>query len=206
MPVDKPIPGTSNQPPVDTGAEISPDGNPTGEVLAAPKSTHEIEPKPTDETPPKSMEDLSPASDEQPKVDEEGKPIVDFTEFIQNKNVEAPEVKPPVKTEEAPKLSRKDKVQQDLSTRNLEGIPDELQPHFKQEMSREAFDKITPLVKEHRALKAENEQLKTKVDALSKNALPDNYYEHPSGFILDSDYLATENNAALANQILNHWQ
>ena len=236
----------ANQPKVDEGMEISPDGGLISQMAApshapriapAQQQSQSMEKAPSvdehgneikaDATDNAQRTEKEPSQVEQvsQKTDETQEKLTDFTEFLKVKDTGEP-------TDEIQKQKVEDKVsevktkekdkgqqaqaqqkppiavrkEQDLSSRDLTGLPDDLQPHFQKDMSRAAFDKIKPLILEHKTLKDENTAQKTELERLRKGAIPDSYYDNPAGFVLDPAYINAESTAVQAQQILNHWQ
>lgn len=221
-----------NQPPVDLGQEISPDGNPVTQ-MAAPSSAHRAsssnatsmqdaptvnEDEPTTTTPeetntevaqPVVSEDTKGGEETQIKPKEEDE-VADFTEFLKVKDTGEPtdelqkqksaEVQPTVKP---PIAERK---AQDAATRDLTGLPDDLVPHFQKDMSRAAFDKVKPIILEHKTLKEKSATQEAELERLRKGAIPDSYYDNPNGFVLDPEYQKAEMAVSQAQAVLEHWQ
>lgn len=168
---------------------ISSDGVP---VAAEPKVVNPLPEPKVGEQPNKVEEKSEEKSEEKPEE------VVDFTSFENIKGVDKiPEVKP--------KLEVKPEVEIPQE-RDYSDIDPELAPLFKQ-MSNEAFRRLKPVLKEH---KEALEKLKAKdveVEEVRKNAnkLPDNYYEHPHGFVLTPEYSETSSAVSLCKTIADHW-
>lgn len=237
-----------NQPKVDLGQEISPDGGVVTQ-MAAPTSRH-VQPQQQRQEQQESTTSLA----EQPNVDESGNEVTtetsqeastsqtaegqqgnqetqgdegkvtDFTQFLQaketgeltdeihKKKVEETEVQvqPKGDGQQQQQVQQKPTIAErkaaDLSTRDLTGLDADLQPHFQKDMSRAAFDKIKPIILEHKTLKEAAAQKDAELERLRKGAIPDSYYENPNGYVLDPSYQQAEMNAAQAHAVLQHWQ
>jgi len=176
-----------------------------------------------EQTPPTPTDEQSPVTEETPAVEQEK--VTDFTEFLKIKDTGEPtdeiqkqkaketpegEVQKPAetqdKTQQVTKATLKQKVEQDLKSRDLTGLPEELVPHFQKDMSRAAFDKVKPIVLEHKTLKEKTAAQEQELERLRKGAIPDSYYDNPYGFVLDPEYQQAENLTSQAQAILAHWQ
>src|SRR6266404_5543209 len=98
------------------------------------------------------------------------------------------------------------KDKQGLQPRDVTGIPVELTEHFKNEMSRPAYEKIKPLIIERQQLLDSKKELEEKINKLKEGGPPDSYYEHPAGFILTPDYANGLQTVNQAQQFVNHWE
>ena len=222
------IPTKSNQPGTDTGLEISPDGG-VIQQLSSPASATKL-PSSSDSTTmanspsvDESGNAVSPKTEEQIKQSESEK-NVEVTEFlkaketreltdeIQKQKTSENEIQKDkeVKLEAQPSSQTKtpiaERKAQDAATRDLTGLPEELVPHFQKDMSRAAFDKVKPIVLEHKSLKEQSIADKAEIEKLKKGGLPDSYYDNPVGFMLDPEYQKAEGLTYQAQAILNHWQ
>ena len=160
------------------------------------------------------------------KKEEQEEPVVDFTEFLKTKETgelsdeiqkqkTESEVSAKSKTEEgqtqqAQQVQQKqtlaERKAQDLQSRDLTGLPEDLVPHFQKDMSRAAFDKVKPIVLEHKTLKEQAAQQSAELERLRKGAIPDSYYDNPAGFVLDPEYQKAEMTVNQAQAVLAHWQ
>lgn len=103
-------------------------------------------------------------------------------------------------------LTKAEKIAQDKKTRDTTGIPDELVPHLKDEMSRPAFDKVTPLLREVPVLKQQVTELTKQLENAKKGNIPDSYYEHPNGVVLTPDFVSASQRVNTSQQIADHWR
>ena len=135
---------------------------------------------------------------------------VDFTDFLKLANKphttedKKVEDKTSVKEESQPKSVVQQTVNKDakakLPPRDLADIDDpELVPLLKEKMSRDAFDKIKPIIVEHKKLKNELAEAK-------KGGLPETYYTHEKGYLLTPEFETATQRVNIAGQIFNHWK
>lgn len=89
--------------------------------------------------------------------------------------------------------------------RDLTDIDDDLKPLFKQ-MSNDAFEKVKPIVLEHKKLKAELTAKEQALAEAKKGGLPDNYYEHEMGYVLSPEFTQESSRVQLANAVRDHWR
>lgn len=147
--------------------------------------------------------------------------VTDFTKFLEaketgeltdeiHKKKEAEtqiQAKPSVETQQTTqKPTIAERKAADLSSRDLTGLPEDLVPHFQKDMSRAAFDKIKPLIVEHKTLKEKSAAAEQELERLRKGAIPDSYYDNPNGFVLDPEYQKAEISVIQAQAVLQHWQ
>lgn len=202
--------------------EISPDGVPTGTVVAAPHPST----KPIVQDKPNLEKSVTPSPD---KGNEGKDDTIDFSLFQQVKDgIPSAEAKPtkvedkPIKIEVKPEDKVEDKIkiddkvedkskvvpQQKVDTdgRDYSEFSDDEKGLFKR-MSNEAFNKLKPVYLEHKALKSQLEETNKKLEEAQKGIvkLPDNYYEHPQGFILTPDFMSAQSDVNRAEQVFNHW-
>lgn len=201
--------------------DISPDGtilNPQPQVeqrVVTPPIAPVVEPKVTPEA---KIPDV-----EIPEVE------VDFSDFQRAKDVNfVPEKKTdkplekkddkPLEDKPAPELKTTDKpivtVSKVPTARDLSDIPEEEHSVWKS-MSNESFNKLKPMyVKakqlEEKQVKLEQEHqvTKTALEEAQKGIvkLPENYYEHPSAFILTPEFQQLSQGLTLSQQIVQHWK
>lgn len=206
---------------------ITPDGNIIQQQNVAPQ---------IDKVQPTSEPAVDSTKDETaviPLVDDKGKEgdseILDFNSFLDesggNKKLDAtPREDKPAKEKSEPAtpavpLPAKEVVvtdKKDKNWRDVTTIEDkELADLLVKDVSKKAFDKIIPLVQEHKKLKSEladkdktltltANQLKTLKE--SGPQLPDSYYEHENGYLLDPHFKTVASNVQDAQVILNHWR
>ena len=98
------------------------------------------------------------------------------------------------------------KLQVTNEGRDYSGLPEADIPIFKR-MGNDAFAKFKPIYLEHTQLKETVKQKDAKIAELQKGVpvLPDYYFEHPQGFLLDPTYAQEEANTDLAGKIVQHW-
>lgn len=89
--------------------------------------------------------------------------------------------------------------------RDLSDIDDELKPLFKQ-MSNDAFEKVKPIVLEHKKLKAELTAKEAALVDAKKGGLPDSYYEHEMGYVLSPEFTQESSRVQLASAVRDHWR
>lgn len=203
-----------NQPSVDSGAEITPDGNPI-QQSAAPQPTARTEPQPINK--PAAETEVEPTVIEKPSTEEPKN--TDFTDFLkvrddlvdEPKIIEKPEEKEPEvetvpKDETTPVVPVKEQHKQ-TDARDYSDL-DESEAKIFRAMSNEAFNKLKPAYIERKQLKTELADLKKKNEDLSKGIvqIPDSYYEHPNGFVLTPEFETVSAKLSLSQQILNHWE
>ena len=143
-------------------------------------------------------------------------PLVDETVKEGDKLETGLEEQPPVNEDELKKVASQQAPKTlkeftkpskpELQPRVVDDLPEELKVHFKDEMSRPAFEKIKPLILEHKTLKEQNAELAKKLENYAKGGLPESYYEHPNAFILTPDYLNGLQTVNTAQQIAQHWE
>ena len=157
-----------------------------------------------------SQDSSEETEEEKPKEKTPEEKDEEFKEDEPTKEVEkkSEEVIKPTKeqTVEEKKTTRKDLVTQDLKTRDVAGLDEDLAPLFKDKMSRSAYDKLKPIVLEHKQLKTERDTLSKEIEALKKDSLPANYYEHDKGFLLSPEFENISNAVNDAETIYNHWR
>lgn len=124
------------------------------------------------------------------KEEQGEKKEVGFSDFLKARGIEVEGVEGEKKLE-----TKKREVQ----PRTLDDIPEEDRPIFKN-MSNDSFNKLKPIYLEHKRLKEENEQLKTK-----KPEGAASIYGHPEAFTLTKEYKAHSRDYTLADQIKTHW-
>jgi len=131
------------------------------------------------------------------------------TGIKEEKEEEAPAEEPVIKevVKEQPKLKEFVKsTKTELQPRVVDDLPEELKGHFKDDMSRPAYEKLRPLILEHKTLKEQNGELTKKLDEYAKGGMPESYYEHPNAFVLTPDYLNGLQTVQTAQSIVNHWE
>lgn len=91
--------------------------------------------------------------------------------------------------------------------RDYTGLTEEEAGHFKR-MSNAAFSFLLPKYKASKAQEIELVETKKQLEAARKGqvVLPDNYYEHPHGYLLTPEYAQAENTLETAQIIHNHWR
>ena len=205
---------------------ISPDGIPSSESLPFDDS-HGPLPSDLGNAPaPEGLVEKEPsvepkADDVKPDIESEDDTTepkaVDFSDFLKSKNTSEEEI-PSVtksktdadKNEDEPIVAqhkpRKELVADDIKTRDITDIDADLAPHLQKEMSRKAFDKIAPIIREHKKLKAELDTTKAALAESSKHGLSDNYLSHPNAFVLSEDFDVASKRTNLAQEISNHWK
>src|SRR6266705_2625892 len=74
-------------------------------------------------------------------------------------------------------------------------------------MSNESFNVLKPIFIEHEKQKETLKKKDTEIENLKqgKIVLPDSYYEHPQGYLLDPVFTQAEVNTQFSQQVLNHW-
>lgn len=204
------------------GEQITPDGvpiasgavgQPTGEIEQISKSEGEGEGKPSvGEGKPagevKEVKTDTPAIKEGDKGKEgegEGdeKPV-DFTQFLDKTNILDEK---PVPTEQKP-LTRPDvQQQQQVESRDFSGLEETEIPLFRK-MSNEAFSKIKPVYLDAKKLKTDLAAKDAEINKLREGRveLPENYYEHPLGYVLSPEFEGAVSNVGKASTILSHWE
>jgi len=147
--------------------------------------------------------------------------LVDFSNFLEVKDAGIPTEKPktPVEQKETTKVdesqtqqrtpSKETQTQQQQRTqpqaRDYSDLDADIAPLFKN-MSNDAFNKIKPIVIEHKRIKTELAAKDAEIVELKKGGLPPSYHDNPNGFVLDPAYLAADSQVATAETILNHWE
>jgi hypothetical protein len=96
--------------------------------------------------------------------------------------------------------------QQQAPARDYAGLPEEVVPLFKG-MSNKSFEKLKPIYLEHLQHQEIIKQKDAKITELQKGvvALPEYYFEHPQGYLLDPTYAQAEANETLAKNVVSHW-
>jgi len=163
-----------------------------------------------------SKEESSEEKQEEVKEEkEEEKSDVKFGDFFKAQGTERDNLeeeskqKSVEKKEEKPKeeVEKKEEVKvEEKPSRDFSGLPDEVIPLFKK-MGNESFAKLKPIFIEHSQLKDVVKQKDAKIAELQKGVpvLPDHYFEHPQGYLLDPTFAQEEANTDLANKIVQHW-
>jgi len=161
-----------------------------------------------------SKEESSEEKQEEVKEEkEEEKSDVKFGDFFKAQGTERDNLeeeskqKSVEKKEEKPKeeVEKKEEVKvEEKPSRDFSGLPDEVIPLFKK-MGNESFAKLKPIFIEHSQLKDVVKQKDAKIAELQKGVpvLPDHYFEHPQGYLLDPTFAQEEANTDLANKIVN---
>lgn len=72
-------------------------------------------------------------------------------------------------------------------------------------MGQKSFEKLKPIYLEHKRQQAELAEKNAAIEKLSKNALPDSYYQHPRGYTLSRDFEQAAEIYGKAQTIVNHW-
>lgn len=201
------MPLLNNQP------EISPDGNPTGVVNAAPIAQTPPPPAPKADAP------LPPAKVEAPKPEAKAEDDnIDFTLFqaVKNGTDPVPEKKPEgkvdapgqIKTtpEAKPDAPKADSPTSDNDGRDYSEFNDEEKGLFKR-MSNDAFNRLKPIYLDHRKLKTQLEEKNKELETAKKGltTVPDSYYEHPQAYVLTPEFAQAQGDVMKAEQVFNHW-
>lgn len=186
--------------------DITPDGLPVATTAAPPSSHVAPASAPSQASDSVPVDSVTTANPEEGTVDDDDGSAKDlnFESFIDAKSTvtEPKVVTSPTKTTTpaaTPATTPAAKVEPAApsNARDVSDLDDEDKPLFKQ-MSNEAFNKLKPIVKEHKALKQQVEQLK-------QGRVPESYYEHPDAYILTPEFRSAAENVQRANLIYNHW-
>ena len=192
----------------DTGAEITPDGNPVQQQAAPSSSPPPPAPVIVDKPAPAEVEKTT--TEELP-AEVETDNAIDFNDFVNARSdivdkAKVDAAKP--KSEAVDDKSTEIKVAPKVSTtaRDFTGIDDSDVPLFKQ-MANDSFNKLKPIYLEHKKAQNELKQRDTKIAELEKGVvkLPDSYYEHPSAVVLTPEFQQANSNLSLSQQIFSHW-
>lgn len=207
---------------------ISPDGNvlpQTPQTVVPPVTT----PAETATEDVKPQTELPHSNDVQPTPKEEDNEVIDFNQFLnesgkpeKQKTVppttekkddtgETPDVTPDKTTDTTTPLQPKDKNWRDVSD-----VEDkELATLLVKDISKKAFDKFKPIITEHKKLKNDITAKDTELATVSKQykelkekgpQLPEAYYEHDHGYLLDPGFRQVHSRLEDSSLILNHWK
>jgi hypothetical protein len=113
------------------------------------------------------------------------------------------DVVPPVKKEEAPTVTKSDGTK--ALARDYTGVSDEVKPLLER-MSNEAFNHFKPLVLELPKLQQKLTESEKRITELSSGRPPENYNEHPDGYILSPEFSQAAKEVQEANIVATHWQ
>jgi len=180
----------------------------TGNEVTTEKPAEEVKPV---------VEQEAPAVEETPI-----EKVADFTDFLKIKETGelTDEIqKTKLAEEDKSKVSEEDKAKQDkakevapktvldktVAQRDYSDLDQELAPLFKT-MSNDSFNKLKPIILEHKKLKEQVASQTPEIERLRKGAIPDSYYDNPSGFVLDPEYQKAEMSVSQAQSVLHHWQ
>lgn len=191
-----PAPGQETAQPL---SDVHPDITPAQELDVQTNAPNETVQTETPSAEPKTTETQAPDAS---KSDD-----IDFTKYLElegsqpviNPTVKTPEVKSttPVTTQPTPEA-------RDYTPYETIFGKDKID-NFKK-MGNEAFNTLTPIIKEHaqtkEALKAKEEE----IARLKEGRVPDNYYENEKAFVLTPDYQEAESVANQAEAIAAHWE
>lgn len=94
---------------------------------------------------------------------------------------------------------------EEKAKRDYTGIDESLLPQVKQ-MGNEFFNAVAPVLKEHKKLKEEAALKDSEIIKLKENKLPEDYFQHPKGYVLTPEFEAGVTTLTRAQQIAAHWQ
>lgn len=208
-------PKVINQQPVDTGQEISADGNPIQQA-AAPQGLPRIAPQQVNEPVEPVVEQQVEQQTVEPKQADETKakeqPVIDLSDFLAVKNdgvkpvEQKPEEPKPVVTEQKKEVQTAP-AQPKTDARDFTGIDEADQPLFTK-MSNESFAKLKPIYITHKEQTVKLQQKDAEIAELKKGktTIPDSYYEHPQGFVLTPEFGEVASKVNQSQQVLQHWE
>lgn len=166
---------------------------------AAANGPQQIEAKPAE------TEELTPAARQAAEAQkkEEASETLSIDDFMAQKNrATAKAVKPTTAAEAAkvpasPTPVKTTEATTQAQPRDVSVLPPEYHDIAKK-MSNDAFAEFTKLVNER-------QQLTQALAEAKKGALPDNYYEHESAYVLTPEFAQASQIVTEAEQVLNHW-
>lgn len=195
----------------------------TSTTASAPAITSaaQSEPKVAEAAPTQPVETASKVEEVKPNAEapaKEDKPV-DFTDFLSKTGESATKSKTEVKsevakpaeakpsTETTPKTEEPSSTVKERQERDLTGIDDVIKPLFGK-MSNEAFNTLKPIVAGVSKLKADLAAKDALIGTLraGREALPENYNEHPNAFLLTPEFAQTSKNVQTASSLVEHWQ
>lgn len=83
---------------------------------------------------------------------------------------------------------------------------DESEVEKLKKMSNDAFEFVRPRLLTEKELKGKVKDLESKLANASKDALPDNYFEHPEAYLLDKNYNKALNNLSIVADEMAAWE
>ena len=151
---------------------------------------------------------LNPPVEEENPTEPEGEVKTDGETEGEVKTVEEKKEKDAEKAEEVvpekPTIAQR-ASEKSAASRDFSGLPQDTVPLF-QKMSNEAFNHLKPFYLEALQTKQQLEETRNQLKQVENKELPQNYYEHPSAFVLSPDYAQAAQNAQLADSVLEHWR
>jgi hypothetical protein len=93
----------------------------------------------------------------------------------------------------------------EVPARDYEGLPDTLVDILKK-TDNNLYDHLKPLIAEYRDAKKSSTELSGKVTELQKGRPPENYQEHPLGYILSPEFASASKDLNEAQVVYNHWK
>lgn len=167
-----------------------------------------------EKVPPVKFSDFKSITSQQAEVEDDGEDELTQQEVDKKKAAKKEEEvkkEEKVKEEEETKSAKveQQETKREKSTsdeRDYADLPENVIPIFKK-MSNESFNALKPVYLAHGKLQEEVKKKETEIAELKKGkvSLPESYFEHPQGYLLDPEYTQAEVNTNLSQQILNHW-
>jgi hypothetical protein len=166
------------------------------QIIPAGVNTEVSSPSPVEITPTETPSNVETPSIETPSTEEK---TIDFSEFLNKKDVIQK------KDDNIPAVLKTTVPAPKIDARDFSDLDPELAPFFKQ-MSNDSFNRLKPIILEHKKQKEALALREQEVAKLKEGRLPDHYYEHPEGYKLDPEFAEASAKTDVANTIVQHWR